>query len=103
MMKPDQVYNFSYDIFPHLLIQNTPLFGYLADGYWCDMGTIQRYRQATHDALVGKVKHIDWGQRIGGVIGLGRDVEIAPDAVLYGPIYSRNEANKKGEIYCETL
>ncbi|MCB0162922.1 MAG: nucleotidyltransferase family protein [Anaerolineae bacterium] len=61
MMKPNEVYDFSYDIFPRLLSQNIPLFGYLANGYWCDIGTIQRYRQATHDALVGKVKHIDRG------------------------------------------
>ena len=61
MMKPSQVYDFSCDIFPRLLSQNSLLFGYPADGYWCDIGTIQRYRQARHDALVGKVKHINRG------------------------------------------
>lgn len=86
MMQPNQAYDFSYDIFPQLVCHNAPIFGYLADGYWCDMGSIQGYMAATADALMGKVKHIDRGVHIGGNIWVGRDVEIAPDAVLRGPI-----------------
>lgn len=91
MMKPNQAYDFSYDIFPQLVYHDAPIFGYLADGYWGDMGTIQGYMKATADALMGKVKHIDRGVHIGGNIWVGRDVEIAPDAVLQGPICLGNE------------
>ncbi len=86
MMQPDQAYDFSYDIFPQLVRQNAPIFGYLAEGYWGDMGSIQGYLGATADALMGKVEHIDRGVHRGGNIWVGRDVEIAPDAVLRGPI-----------------
>ncbi|MCB0190424.1 MAG: nucleotidyltransferase family protein [Anaerolineae bacterium] len=57
-MEPSQAYDFSYDIFPLLVAQNTPFFGYLADGYWRDIGTMQSYRQAEADILAGKVSHI---------------------------------------------
>jgi mannose-1-phosphate guanylyltransferase/phosphomannomutase len=57
-MEPNKAYDFSYDIFPLMVAQNAALFGYLADGYWRDIGTVQSYRQATVDILAGKVRHI---------------------------------------------
>jgi len=87
LFKPDQAYDFSYDLFPQLLRQKAPLFGYLTRDYWCDMGTIQGYMQATADALLGKVKHIKRGMHLGDNVWVGRDVEIAPEVSLRGPIY----------------
>ncbi len=57
-MEPNQAYDFSYDIFPLIVAQNVPFFGYLADGYWRDIGTWQSYRQAMADVLAGKVSHV---------------------------------------------
>lgn len=57
-MKPNKAYDFSYDIFPLMVAQNAPLFGYLADGYWRDIGTVPSYRQAEADVLAGKVNPI---------------------------------------------
>jgi mannose-1-phosphate guanylyltransferase/phosphomannomutase len=57
-MEPNKAYDFSYDIFPLMVNQNVPLFGYLANGYWRDIGTVQGYRQAEADVLAGKVSHI---------------------------------------------
>jgi mannose-1-phosphate guanylyltransferase len=41
------------DVFPALVGRG--LFGYLADGYWLDIGTPERYLQATVDILDGRV------------------------------------------------
>jgi mannose-1-phosphate guanylyltransferase/phosphomannomutase len=57
-MEPNKTYDFSYDIFPLMVAQNAPLFGYRTDGYWRDIGTIQSYKQAEADVLAGKVSHI---------------------------------------------
>ena len=35
------------------------MYGYVADGYWCDIGQLDTYREAQYDALRGKVK-LDW-------------------------------------------
>jgi mannose-1-phosphate guanylyltransferase/phosphomannomutase len=54
-MTPNTTCDFSYDIFPQMLKQNQALFGYLAEGYWRDMGTIQSYQQCLVDIHAGKV------------------------------------------------
>ncbi|HLO50625.1 MAG TPA: sugar phosphate nucleotidyltransferase, partial [Kamptonema sp.] len=48
--------DFSKDLFPLLLEKNEPMFGYVANGYWCDVGQLDIYREAQYDALHGKVK-----------------------------------------------
>lgn len=48
--------DFSQDLFPRLLAQGEPMYGYVADGYWCDVGHLDAYREAQYDALAGKVK-----------------------------------------------
>jgi mannose-1-phosphate guanylyltransferase/phosphomannomutase len=98
LMEPNQVYDFSQDVFPLLLDKGTPLFGYVADGYWCDIGNIQAYMKATADVLEGKVRNIDLGNHIGGGVWTGHSVEIAPDAALYGPIYLGNDVKIKGGV-----
>ncbi len=48
--------DFSQDLFPLLLAKGEPMYGYVADGYWCDVGHLDAYREAQYDALAGKVK-----------------------------------------------
>jgi mannose-1-phosphate guanylyltransferase/phosphomannomutase len=97
-LEPDIAYDFSQDVFPTLLEKGAALFGYVADGYWCDIGNIQAYISATGDVLEGKVRHINLGQHIGGGVWTGQGVEIAPDAALYGPLYLGNEVKIKGGV-----
>jgi mannose-1-phosphate guanylyltransferase len=42
------------EVFPTLV--GNGLFGYAADGYWLDIGTPERYLQATYDILEGNVR-----------------------------------------------
>lgn len=98
LMEPNTAYDFSKEIFPNLLSNGSPLFGYVADGYWCDIGNISAYMKATADVLEGRVRHIELGNHIGGGVWTGHGVEIAPDAALYGPIYLGNEVKIKGGV-----
>lgn len=104
-MQPDTKYDFSYDIFPQLLDDEAPFFGYLANRYWRDIGTIQSYEQAIVDVLVGKVNHIDLGDPIRHGVWSGRNVSIASDANLFGPIYLGDNVKIKSEatIYGPTV
>lgn len=86
-LEPEMAYDFSYDVFPGLLAQGTPIFGKRVAGYWRDIGTLQSYSEATFDVLTGKVKHIDLGRFLGNGVWVGHGVEIAPDATLRGPLY----------------
>jgi mannose-1-phosphate guanylyltransferase/phosphomannomutase len=47
--------DFSKDLFPLLLNKGEPIYGYIAEGYWCDVGHLDAYREAQYDALDGKV------------------------------------------------
>ncbi|GGA10732.1 sugar phosphate nucleotidyltransferase [Okeania sp. KiyG1] len=54
---PDnQESDFSKELFPLLLDKNEPMYGYIAEGYWCDVGHLDAYREAQYDALQQTVK-----------------------------------------------
>ena len=83
-----QPFDFSQDLFPSLLADGKPMYGYVMDtGYWTDVGTIQEYARACFDVLEGKVQVDLPAQSDRPGIWAGPDVEIAPDARLTGPIF----------------
>jgi mannose-1-phosphate guanylyltransferase / phosphomannomutase len=89
--------DFGQDVFPALLRENDQLFGYVASGYWCDVGSIQEYIRANADVLMGRVTVEPIGREIApGIWTQTDDVEIAPDAQLIAPIWF-GEASKVKE------
>jgi len=48
-------YDFSKDLFPKMLKEDMPLYGFIADGYWRDVGTLTEYQEAHIDCLNDKV------------------------------------------------
>ncbi len=75
------------DVFPALIEAGLPVFGYVAEGYWEDVGTHESYMQAQADVLSGRVDvELDAFEVSTGVwVAEGADVH--PDAVLRGPLY----------------
>src|SRR5207247_1569871 len=59
-----EVFDFSKDLFPRLLAEGEPLYGYVAEGYWTDVGSIAEYARANADLLRGKVKGGDLGKEL---------------------------------------
>jgi mannose-1-phosphate guanylyltransferase/phosphomannomutase len=90
--------DWSKDVFPKLLETGRPLYGYVATGNWTDVGDIGEYMRASGDVLHHRVHTEDLGEHIGGDVWVGKGVEIAPDAQLYGPIYLGNEVKIKGGV-----
>ncbi len=97
-IEPGEPFDFSKDLFPRLLKRGAPLYGFIADGYWCDVGNIAEYFRATGDLLSGKVNLGALGNPIGGNIFTEEDVEIAPDAQLFGPIFLGRGVRIKGGV-----
>ncbi|MBV8480222.1 MAG: nucleotidyltransferase family protein, partial [Actinobacteria bacterium] len=54
-IEPDKPVDFSADVFPRLLDDGMPVFGYVAEGYWEDVGNLEAYIRAHRDVLDGKV------------------------------------------------
>ncbi len=84
----DKAVDFSQDVFPQLLERGDRLYGFVADGYWCDVGNLSEYMRANVDLLEGRVKAEPIGIEIRpGVWAASEDVEIAPNVLLEGPIF----------------
>ena len=86
-VSPGKQFDFSKDVFPKLLEDNKPMYGYVADCYWCDIGDLRSYRQAQFDVLEGKV-----AVEVGGTlqkpgIWLGKDCHVAEDVTITPPVY----------------
>ncbi|HAX79423.1 MAG TPA: mannose-1-phosphate guanylyltransferase, partial [Cyanobacteria bacterium UBA11372] len=78
--------DFSKDLFPLLLDKGEPMYGYIASGYWCDVGHLEAYREAQYDALHRKVKlDFAYQERSPG-IWIGQNTYIDPNAHIEAPV-----------------
>ena len=95
---PDLPCDWSTDVFPAMLADGLPLYAYVMDGYWADVGTLEQYRQAQCDFLDGRIKvgehgngvrqashcRIDETAHIIEPVIIGRNVKIKRNATV-GP------------------
>src|SRR2546423_4843819 len=81
----DRPFDFSKELFPLLLEMGRPMYGYVLDGYWQDIGNLDQYRQANFDALDGKVRLDIPGIRIRGNVWVGAGVDLHHIDAIEGP------------------
>ncbi len=91
LIPKDRPYDFGKELFPLMLSKEMPLYGYCADGYWCDIGDIGAYSRCHRDMLDGRVSlelprshEVDTDCKIDSPIFVGEGVRIADGAHL-GP------------------
>jgi mannose-1-phosphate guanylyltransferase/phosphomannomutase len=82
-------FDFSKDLFPAILKEKKPLYGYIASGYWKDVGDILEYRLANLDILNKAVKVKLPGRKVEGMdkdIWLGEDAQVDFTASFSGAV-----------------
>ncbi|TDC74431.1 mannose-1-phosphate guanyltransferase [Streptomyces hainanensis] len=84
---PDIPVDWSGDVFPKLMKEGKPVFGYVAEGYWEDVGTHESYVKAQADVLEGKVEVEIDGFEISPGVWIAEGAEVHADAKLRGPLY----------------
>ncbi|MEP7026534.1 MAG: sugar phosphate nucleotidyltransferase, partial [Actinomycetota bacterium] len=88
--------DWSGDVFPRLLEQGAPLFGWIADGYWEDVGSHESYLKAQADVLSGRVEVDIAGFEVSPGMWVAEGAELDPEAILSGPLcigeYAKIEA-----------
>jgi mannose-1-phosphate guanylyltransferase/phosphomannomutase len=80
-----QPVDFSGESFPAALEAGKELFGYVADGYWEDVGTLEAYLKSHQDILDQRVQVEIKGFQLHPGVWLGKGAEIDPSVVLEGP------------------
>jgi mannose-1-phosphate guanylyltransferase/phosphomannomutase len=80
-----QAVDFSGESFPAALAAGKGLFGYVCDGYWEDVGTLEAYLSSHQDILDRKVQVDIAGFPLRPGIWVGKGAEIDPGVELVGP------------------
>jgi mannose-1-phosphate guanylyltransferase / phosphomannomutase len=86
----DRPFDFSKELFPLLLEMGRPMYGYVFDDYWQDIGNLDQFRQANFDALDERVRLNVPGIRLRGNIWLGEGVEVDDLAAIEAPAFLGN-------------
>jgi len=92
--RPGENVSIEREIFPALIADGRPLFGFLSDAYWLDLGTPEKYLQAHFDILEGRVRGepehpapsvagsatVDLRAHLGRWVVIGERAEVGPEA-----------------------
>jgi len=81
---------FEHDIFPSLVAEGEPVFGYTTDVYWMDMGTPEKYLQLNGDLLNGKSTQVGFKPTD---IRIDKQSKVHPQSSLVGPILIDKNCN----------
>jgi mannose-1-phosphate guanylyltransferase / phosphomannomutase len=79
--------DWSGDVFPHLMAEGLPIYGYIAEGYWEDVGTHESYFRAQADVLSGKVEVDLDAFEVSPGVWVAEGADVHPEALLRGPLY----------------
>ncbi|BCS52198.1 mannose-1-phosphate guanyltransferase [Geobacter sp. SVR] len=95
-------FDFSQDLFPSMLENKDPLFGFPAKGYWRDIGNTDSYREAYHDIFRGKVNlKIDEPKQdfVGKDLRIGADVTLEDASGLEGTVVVGDNTQVQGGVH----
>ena len=86
LIPADTFYGFGNDVFPQLLAAGKPLYGFLSDAFWKDVGNLQVYRQTNFEALAGKVALEFPMPEVRPGVWIGKGTIIDPSAEIGTPV-----------------
>lgn len=118
----DKEFDFSKDLYPLLLEKKKPMYGYVADGYWKDVGSLEEYRQANMDILLGKVKvdirgekvegrdvwvgkgsRIDFTSSLEGAVVIGDDCKVEADTRIVNSVIGPGSVIEEGAVVIDSV
>jgi mannose-1-phosphate guanylyltransferase / phosphomannomutase len=116
LIPPKEEFDFSKNLFPILLEQDMGLYGYVAEGYWRDVGSLNEYQDAHSDALRGLVKanipgvkqanlYVGTNSQIdadpknfSGLVVIGKNTRIHSDVTLANAVIGDNCDIQQGSV-----
>lgn len=79
--------DFARDVFPLLLEKGVPVYSYVTDRYWTDVGTLESYLAVHRAVLNGEVELEVEGFQVRPGVWVGAGAELDPDAQVTPPVY----------------
>jgi mannose-1-phosphate guanylyltransferase / phosphomannomutase len=121
-MPKDKEFDFSKDLFPVLLEKKKPIYGYIAEGYWKDVGSLEEYRAANMDIIQGKVSvqipgeeipdkkiwvgkgsRIDFTSKLEGTNVIGENCRIEADTRILNSVIGANTVIEEGAVVIDSV
>ncbi|MBI1910720.1 MAG: mannose-1-phosphate guanyltransferase [Deltaproteobacteria bacterium] len=119
---PEKEFDFSKELFPILLENKKPIYGFIAEGYWKDVGTLEEYRIANMDILqekvkvqipgeevdgkgiwVGKGSRIDFTCKLEGTNVIGENCKIEADTRILNSVIGANSVVEEGTVIIDSV
>ena len=82
----DTVFSIERGYFPSLVADKETFVAYIYRGYWIDIGTPEKYRQAHHDIMDGRFAARPFLDKAGQAI-VSPDARVEPGANIEGPCF----------------
>lgn len=86
-IEPNRMFDFSKDVFPVLLKEGQPMFGFVTEDYWCDIGDLDAYAGVHNDILDRKVKININAKEIRQGVWVGEGAVISREAGIKPPVF----------------
>ncbi len=113
---PDHAISIEREIFPAVIGKGHPVFGFLADCYWMDLGTPEKYLQAHFDLLGGEVDGVDYESpwvaptadidptaQLGTRSSVGAEARVGTDAVVDDSVIHPGASVADGAVVRSTI
>jgi NDP-sugar pyrophosphorylase family protein len=101
MIPKDRSYDFGNQVFPKLVEDNAPFYGYKMIEYWNDVGGVEKLISANYDVLQGLVRAEVSAKRMGKGTWLGKNTSVDRSAKFDGTIIlgDKSVVGRNVEIY----
>ncbi len=103
-IKSNQIFDFSKDLFPILLNQNKPIYGFVSEDYWCDIGDLDAYVTVQSDILDKKVDVKIDAREIRQGVWVADGAIVSKEAIIKPPVLiGKNSVIRAGSTvgdYC---
>ncbi|MBI5399759.1 NTP transferase domain-containing protein [Candidatus Saganbacteria bacterium] len=98
-----RLFDFGHDLFPKLLKERRPLYGYTASGYWCDIGKLEDYSRCHFEILDGKTDFKIAEERKKDQYLLGAGSMVAEQTEIYRSVIGGNCKIGRGAFLRECI
>jgi len=112
----DRELSIEREVFPAIIAGGGAVCGFQADAYWIDLGTPEKYLQAHHDLLDGKVRGVRYeapwiaptavvepGTRVGRWVAVGAEARLGADARIDDSVIHPGAAVGPGAFVVRTI